>query len=72
MSLDLSNIDQALDQAHFPALLVALSHITGNTAHLTDRYKPVYDFFTDSRLGGLSDEKQAEIKALAPRVHTDI
>jgi len=71
MAIDLTNLDQALEQAHFPALLVALSHITGNTEQLTDRLKPLYDFFSDSRLGGLSDEKQAEIKALAKKAITD-
>lgn len=71
MTVDLSKIDQALDQAHFPALLVALSHITGNTDQLTDRLRPVYDFFADSRLGGLSEEKQAEIKAFAKKVLTE-
>ncbi|HVZ69616.1 MAG TPA: NAD(P)/FAD-dependent oxidoreductase [Rhizomicrobium sp.] len=71
MAIDLSNIDLALDQAHYPALLVALSHITGNTDQLTERYKPVYDFFSDSRVGGLPEEKQAEIKALAKKIITD-
>ena len=67
----LSKLDLALEQAHLPALLVSLSHLTGNTDHLTDKFKPVYDFFTDSRLGGLSEEKQAEVKALAKKVITD-
>src|SRR6185437_8255235 len=40
-------------------------------AHLPDKFKPVYDFFTDSRLGGLSEEKQAEVKAFAKKVITD-
>lgn len=71
MTLDLSHIDKALDQAHYPTLYVALSHITGNTEHLSSRYKPVYDFFADSRLGGLSEEKQAEIKDFAKKVLTE-
>jgi 4-hydroxyacetophenone monooxygenase len=71
MPQDLSKLDLALEQAHLPALLVSLSHIIGNADHLTDKFKPVYDFFTDSRLGGLSDQGQAEVKAFAKKVLTD-
>ncbi len=68
---DLSRLDDALDQAHLPALLVSLSHITGNADHLRDDLKPLYDFFADSRIGGLSETKQAEVKALAKKIITD-
>ncbi len=71
MTQDLSKLDQALDQAHLPTLMVALVHITGNTDHLRDGLKPVYDFFTDSRLGGLPEAKQVEVKALAKKILTD-
>lgn len=68
---DLSMLDRALDEAHLPALLVALSHITGNADHLRDDLKPVYDFFGDSRIGGLSEAKQAEVKAIAKKILTE-
>ncbi|HEY4125659.1 MAG TPA: NAD(P)/FAD-dependent oxidoreductase, partial [Rhizomicrobium sp.] len=68
---DLSLLDQTLDEAHLPALMVALSHITGNADHLRDDLKPLYDFFADSRIGGLSEAKQAEVKAFAKKTITD-
>ncbi len=71
MTKDLSMLDQALDEAHLPSLLVALTHITGNTAHLRDDLRPFYDFFSDSRTGGLSEDKQVELKAFAKKVITD-
>ncbi|HTO41515.1 MAG TPA: hypothetical protein VL026_11115, partial [Rhizomicrobium sp.] len=62
---DLVFLERALDDAHFPALLVSLSHITGNIDQLRDDLKPVYDFFADGRLGGYSEAQQAQVKALA-------
>jgi hypothetical protein len=71
MAQDLSMLDQALNEAHLASLLVALTHLTGNTDHLTDDRKPVFDFFSDSRTGGLSEEKQAGIVAFAKKTITD-
>lgn len=71
MAQDLSLLKQALQEAHLPALMVSLVHMTGNADHLTADKTPVYDFFGDSRVGGLSEEKQAEIVAFAEKVITD-
>ena len=71
MQKDLAHLEQALDDAHFPALLVSLSHITGNVDQLRDDLKPVYDFFADGRFGGYSDAQQSEVKALARKVLTE-
>ena len=65
MAKDISIIDEALADAHLPALLMALVHITGDASLLSDDMKPAYDFFADGRLGGLSPDKQDRLRAYA-------
>ena len=59
-----SEIEWALKDAHIPSLMMALVHLTGSAAHLTDDMKPVYDFFGDGQ-GGFSPEKQQQIRDAA-------
>jgi 4-hydroxyacetophenone monooxygenase len=59
-----SEIEWALKDAHIPSLMMALVHLTGSAAHLTDDMKPVYDFFGDGQ-GGFSAEKQQQIRNAA-------
>jgi 4-hydroxyacetophenone monooxygenase len=58
-------LEQGLNEAHLPALIMSLVHITGD-AGLLDRFpRPVYDFFAEGRLGGYTPEQQQEIRDLA-------
>src|SRR5579862_3919343 len=61
---DAAILDWALKDAHIPSLMMALVHLTGSAAHLTDDMKPVYDFFCDGQ-GGFSAEKQQAIRDMA-------
>ena len=65
MAKDIAIIDEALADAHLPALMMSLVHMTGDASLLSDDMKPAYDFFADGRLGGLSPDKQAHLRALA-------
>ena len=58
-------LELGLNQAHLPALLMALVHITGDENILTEFPQPVYDFFAEGRLGGYNEEQQAKIRARA-------
>jgi 4-hydroxyacetophenone monooxygenase len=58
-------LEQGLAEAHLPALLMSVIHLTGD-ASLLDRFpRPVYDFFADSRTGGYTPEDQAKLRDLA-------
>jgi len=59
------DLDEALGAAHLPALVAALVHLTGDESLIARDRWPVYDFFGDSRLGGYSPERQAQIRAAA-------
>ena len=59
------NLDAILQEAHLPALLMSLVHMTGNAEVLTDDMLPVYDFFGDSKLGGYSQPVQDALRANA-------
>ena len=61
---DAAVLDWALKDAHIPSLMMALVHLTGSAAHLTDDMKPVYDFFGDGQ-GGFSPEKQQSVRDMA-------
>ena len=61
---DAAVLEWALKDAHIPSLMMALVHLTGSAAHLTDDMKPVYDFFGDGQ-GGFSPEKQQAIRDMA-------
>jgi 4-hydroxyacetophenone monooxygenase len=55
-------LDLGLQQAHLPALMMALIHITGDASLLDDFPRPLYDFFADGRAGGYSESQQAQIR----------
>src|SRR5580692_1910658 len=62
----MTDLDEALAAAHLPALAAALVHLTGDASLVGRDRWPVYDFFGDSKLGGYSPERQAEIREAAP------
>jgi len=63
---DLSSIlDDALAEAHLPALLMSLVHLTGDASLLTEERRPEYVLLADGKLGGYSPEVQADIRARA-------
>ena|SRR3569832_2091485 len=58
-------LEQGLAEAHLPALLMSVIHLTGD-ASLLDQYpRPVYDFFADSRTGGFTPEMQQKLRETA-------
>jgi 4-hydroxyacetophenone monooxygenase len=58
-------IDDALAQAHLPALLMSLIHLTGDAGLLTQERRPVYDMVADPALGGFSEAVQSDIRTRA-------
>jgi 4-hydroxyacetophenone monooxygenase len=58
-------VDEALAQAHLPALLMSLVHLTGDAGLLTLERRPVYDMTADPALGGYSEAIQSDIRARA-------
>ena len=61
-------LDLGLQQAHLPALLMALVHVSGDASILDEFPRPVYDFFAEGRLGGYSESQQAQIRARAKEI----
>jgi len=55
-------LEQGLNEAHLPALLMSLVHLTGDAGLLEEFPRPVYDFFADGRLGGYSPEVQEKLR----------
>jgi 4-hydroxyacetophenone monooxygenase len=62
---DTVTLDQALSEAHLPALAAALVHLTGDASFITPAHQPIYDFFSDASTGGYSDVVQADLRARA-------
>src|SRR3954452_19274586 len=58
-----SALDQALEGAHLPALLMAMVHMTGDAGWLRPEWTPVYTPLSPPGDTGLSDEAKAEIRA---------
>jgi 4-hydroxyacetophenone monooxygenase len=58
-------LEGALADAHLPALLMALVHLTGDAGLLTPERRAVYDPAAEPNLGGYPERVQAEIRALA-------
>ena len=56
-------LDEAIAQAHLPALLMSIIHLTGDASLLTPERRPSYVFLADGRQGGYSPEVQADIRA---------
>jgi 4-hydroxyacetophenone monooxygenase len=65
---DSETIDRALAEAHLPALLMALVHLTGDESLLTPERRASYEPlnpFAEPREGGYPPEVQADIRARA-------
>lgn len=61
---DDATIRQAIADAHFPSLIAALVHLTGETDLIDSDIKPVYDFFGDGQ-GSLSETQRARVQDYA-------
>ena len=59
------DLDAALAEAHLPALLMSLVHLTGDAGLLTAERRPAYVLMADGKLGGYSPEVQDDIRARA-------
>jgi len=61
-----ATLDEALAQAHLPALLMSLVHLTGDASLLSQERRPRYDFIlSDGFDGGYSPEVQEDIRKRA-------
>jgi 4-hydroxyacetophenone monooxygenase len=60
-----SALDAALPEAHLPALLASLIHLTGDDSLLRPDTRPSYVLMADNKLGGYSDAVQDEIRTRA-------
>jgi 4-hydroxyacetophenone monooxygenase len=58
-------LDSALAEAHLPALLMSVVHITGDASVLDGFPQPVYDPFGDSRTAGWAPEVQDKARSIA-------
>jgi len=59
------DLDEALAAAHLPSLAAALVHLTGDAGLVGRDRWPVYDFYSDSKIGGYSLARQAELREAA-------
>lgn len=66
------SLARVVEDAHLPALLVTLAHITGDPGLLKDAWRPKYVPYTDNRMGGLSPTAQAELRAVAQEILADL
>lgn len=62
---DTLTLDEALAEAHLPALAAALVHLTGDASFVSRDHWPAYNPFGEARTGGYSEAIQAEIRARA-------
>jgi 4-hydroxyacetophenone monooxygenase len=60
-----SELDQALEDAHLPALLMALVHMTGDAGWLRPEWTPAYQPLSPPGDTGLSEEAKADIRTKA-------
>ncbi|HEY1879653.1 MAG TPA: NAD(P)/FAD-dependent oxidoreductase [Caulobacteraceae bacterium] len=58
-------LDAALPEAHLPALLASLIHLTGDESLLRPDTRPSYVLMADNKVGGYSDAVQDEIRTRA-------
>ena len=58
-------LEQGLEEAHLPALLMSAIRLTGDAGILDEFPRPTVDFFTDGRTGGFSPEVQEKIRKRA-------
>lgn len=59
------SVDEALAEAHLPALLMAMAHLTGDLALLGEEARAVYEPDAEPQEGGYSPALQAKIRARA-------
>ncbi|HEY2178905.1 MAG TPA: NAD(P)/FAD-dependent oxidoreductase [Caulobacteraceae bacterium] len=65
MTFDDATIDAALAEAHLPALLASLVHLTGDASLLTPERRPTYVFMADNKTGAYAPEVQADLRERA-------
>jgi len=65
MTDDAVSLDDALADAHLPALVASLVHLTGDASLIGRDRWPMYDPFGEVKSGGYSDAAQAEIRGRA-------
>ena len=65
MSDDAPSLDDALAEAHLPALVASLVHLSGDASLVGRDRWPMYDPFGEARTGGYSETMQAEIRSRA-------
>src|SRR5436309_3223902 len=71
MPLDFAtNLDEAIEAAHLPALMTALVHLTGNTHHLKPQSRPAYVAMDRNNIG-VPEEEQKIMRAFAKGVISD-
>ncbi len=58
-------LELAIRQAHLPSLIVTLAHLSGRMELLRDDWRPHYLPYTDQQTGGLNEEQQAAVRAMA-------
>jgi 4-hydroxyacetophenone monooxygenase len=58
-------LDASLADAHLPALLMAVVHLTGDAGLLTPERRAVYEPIVEPNLGGYPEAVQADIRARA-------
>lgn len=59
-----ATLDEALETAHLPALVMSLVHLTGDDRYLRPEWRPVYNPLDRNEIG-VSAEEQAKIRAAA-------
>ena len=57
-----ADLDAALAEAHLPALLMSLVHLTGDASLLSEARRPAYVLMADGKLGGYDEVTQADIR----------
>ncbi|HEY5105914.1 MAG TPA: NAD(P)/FAD-dependent oxidoreductase [Caulobacteraceae bacterium] len=65
MTDDHAVLDEALAEAHLPALLMSLIHLTGDAGLLTPERRPAYVMLADGKDGGYSPAVRDDIRARA-------
>src|ERR1700753_3902788 len=68
--IDEREIEQELEEAHIPSLMAALVPLPGDSSHINDSNKPVYDFFGDGQ-GNIKPEVQEQTRAAIKRAYLE-
>ncbi len=64
-AIDDATLDAALAEAHLPALLAALVHLTGDESLLSEAHRPTYVLMADNNSGGYPEALQAALRTRA-------